>query len=97
MTGFTFRGRFTDSLQAAGVSFEVTQKAHNALRWLISRQVHKIGDQVFVAWAISGVPFPPPPSEDSWTLMKDFSELVFTEDEEEKIQQSVIDHGRDLG
>lgn len=96
LTGFTFRGRFTDSLQAAGVSFEVTQKAHNALRWLISRQGHKIGDQVFVAWAISGKAIPPP-SEDSWTLMKDFSELVFTEDEEEKIQQSVIDHGRDLG
>ena len=33
-SGYTFRGRFTDKTgqQACGVSYEVTQKAHNALR-----------------------------------------------------------------
>jgi len=94
--GFTFRGRFTDSLQAVGVSFEVSQKAHNALRWLISRQGQKNGDQVFVAWAVSGKPIPSP-LEDSWTLMKDFSEPLLIADDEEEIQQPMIDHGRDLG
>ena len=72
LSGFTFRGRFTDNLQAAGVGFEVTQKAHNALRWLISRQGHKNGDQVFIAWAVSGVTIPPP-LEDSWSLLKNIS------------------------
>lgn len=60
-SGFTFLGRFTDAEQAAGVSFEVTQKAHNALRWLIGRkQAFKNGDQVFVSWAIGGQPIPDP-------------------------------------
>ena len=60
--GYTFRGRFTDKegQQACGVGYEVTQKAHNALRWLISRQAYKSGDQVIVAWAVAGKPIPDP-------------------------------------
>ena len=33
-SNFTFRGRFTDDSQAATVSYEASQKAHNALQWL---------------------------------------------------------------
>ncbi len=57
-SGFTFRGRFTDKKQACGVSFDVTQKAHNALRWLIARQGKRHGDQAIVAWAASGQKIP---------------------------------------
>lgn len=57
-SGFTFRGRFTDpeGTQTCGVSFDVTQKAHNALRWLIARQ----GDSRLgiVAWAVTGQEIP---------------------------------------
>jgi CRISPR-associated protein Csd1 len=57
--GFTFLGRFANANQAASVSFEVTQKAHNALRWLIGRrQASRNGDQVFVSWAIGGQTIP---------------------------------------
>lgn len=42
------------------VGFEVTQKAHNALRWLISRQGHRHGDQVIVSWSIGGEQIPDP-------------------------------------
>lgn len=65
-SGFTFRGRFTDDTgqQACGISYEVTQKAHNALRWLIQRQGHRYGDpkqpQVVVSWAVGGAPIPDP-------------------------------------
>ncbi len=60
-SGFTFLGRFTNAAQAAGVSFEVTQKAHSALRWLIGRkQAARSGDQVFVAWAVNGQSIPDP-------------------------------------
>ena len=62
--GFTFRGRFLTAEQACGVSFAVTQKAHNALIWLISRQgkvffVKSVGGRkepglTVVAWATSG-------------------------------------------
>ena len=59
-SGFTFLGRFIDADQACGVGFDVTQKAHNALRWLIGRQACRDGDQVVVAWAVSGEPIPDP-------------------------------------
>jgi len=61
-SGFTFRGRFTDpsGLEAASVSFEVTQKAHNALRWLISKQGTRLGEQAIVAWSINNQEIPNP-------------------------------------
>ncbi|MCR3922810.1 MAG: type I-C CRISPR-associated protein Cas8c/Csd1, partial [Firmicutes bacterium] len=49
--GFTYRGRFQDGPQAAGVSFEVTQKAHNALRWLIQKQGFQSSGLVILTWA----------------------------------------------
>lgn len=58
--GYTFRGRFLNSDEAVSVGFEVTQKAHNALRWLISRQGSRNGDQVIVSWAVTGQPVPDP-------------------------------------
>jgi CRISPR-associated protein Csd1 len=69
-SGFVFRGRFTDDtgLQACGVGYEVTQKAHNALRWLIQRQAYRNEDQVIVSWAVGGTPIPDPLG-DSYTLM----------------------------
>jgi CRISPR-associated protein Csd1 len=57
-SGFTFRGRFTAVDQACGVGFEVTQKAHNALRWLLNRQGYKRGDQAIVAWSTCGKEVP---------------------------------------
>ena len=56
--GYTFRGRFTDSLQAVVVGSIISQKAHNALRWLINRQGYRNDDQVVVAWAVSGKSIP---------------------------------------
>ncbi|MDK9702044.1 MAG: type I-C CRISPR-associated protein Cas8c/Csd1 [Sulfuritalea sp.] len=60
--GYTFRGRFTDKdgQQACGVGYAITQKAHSALRWLISRQAYRSGDQVIVSWAVAGKPIPDP-------------------------------------
>jgi len=61
--GYTFRGKFTDGKndygrQAYTIGFDATQKAHNALRWLISRQGYKNGSQAVVSWAISGASLP---------------------------------------
>ena len=58
--GFTYRGRFPSGDHVADISSEVSQKVHNALRWLISRQGERSGDQVVVAWAISGKDIPKP-------------------------------------
>jgi CRISPR-associated protein Csd1 len=59
-SGFTFRGRFSLASQAAGVSYEVTQKAHSALRWLLSRQGYREGEQAVVAWSPLGRRIPDP-------------------------------------
>lgn len=75
-TGFTFLGRFSDAKQACGVSFEVTQKAHNALRWLIGKQgkvflegKRKEPGLTIVAWATSGKEIPDPLA-DSFSILK---------------------------
>lgn len=60
---YTFRGRFLDrnGIQACSVSDEVSQKAHNALRWLIGRkQSFRNGEQVVVTWALPGLEVPSP-------------------------------------
>ena len=49
-TGFTFRGRFINDTEAMQVGYEVSQKAHNVLKWLIQNQGTFIGDKVFVCW-----------------------------------------------
>lgn len=61
-SGFTFRGRFLEAGQAASVGFEVTQKAHNALRWLIDRHGSRRGDLVIISWAQHAILVPNPDS-----------------------------------
>lgn len=49
-SGFTFRGRFNKSNEAVNISYDVSQKAHNALKWLIHRQGKMIDNRVFLVW-----------------------------------------------
>ncbi|MBS4052119.1 MAG: type I-C CRISPR-associated protein Cas8c/Csd1 [Methylomonas sp.] len=74
--GYTYRGKFLDETQACGIGFEVSQKAHNALRWLVDpkrQQAFRNGDQVYVSWAVSGAPVPQPLHDSVWD--DDFSDL----------------------
>jgi CRISPR-associated protein Csd1 len=58
-SGYTFLGRFIDAEQAVGVSSEITQKAHSALRWLIGRkQAYRNDTQAFVSWETAGNDIP---------------------------------------
>ncbi len=75
--GFTFRGKFVDTkksakengLQGLGVGFDTTQKAHNALKWLLTRQGKENGKQAIIAWAVSGKLIPSPIEElNNWNL-----------------------------
>ena len=94
--GFTYRGRFTDWSQAAGISFDVTQKAHNALRWLISRQGYRNGDQVYVSWAVSGKEIPET-LQDSYSLSENpsFEKEEESEEKQQKVQE--FDHSVGMG
>lgn len=49
-SGFTFRGRFTDASEVMSISYEASQKAHNALKFLIDRQGFTIDSRVFLLW-----------------------------------------------
>ncbi len=60
-SGYTFRGRFHSADEALSVGFEVTQKAHNALRWLIDRPgAYRHAEQVVVSWSVGGEEIPDP-------------------------------------
>jgi CRISPR-associated protein Csd1 len=59
-SGFTFRGRFNKSNEVASISYEVSQKAHNALKWLINRQGKIIDQRVFLVWGNDDLNIPDP-------------------------------------
>lgn len=97
----TYQGKFTNDSQPVGISFEVSQKSHNALRWLIKRgQGKTIGESknknrpaVVVSWAVSGADIPQPIA-DTWDLLGEELQEITTPlvSEENK-----IDHAIDLG
>ncbi|SDY78571.1 type I-C CRISPR-associated protein Cas8c/Csd1 [Lachnobacterium bovis] len=53
-TNFTFKGRFLEQEQAIGISYTASQKAHNALKWLITNQGVIIGGRCFLGWSPEG-------------------------------------------
>lgn len=98
--GYTYRGKFLDNSEACSIGFDVSQKAHNALRWLISRQGFKSGDkepQVFVSWAVSGHKIPEP-MRDTWALFdSDEFDLDEIDENSESEKDAGPDHSRDTG
>ena len=89
-SGFTFRGKFDDSTEVCGVSREVSQKAHSALRWLISNQGWRDDSQAIVAWS-SGSLFMPNPLTDTREMMD-----IDPDEEPETIQYTAEEVGRKL-
>ena len=107
--GYTFRGRFTDTknsidangLQAASIGSITSQKAHNALRWLIQRQPRNArngpnSEQVTVVWAVSNEAIPHPYDD----VIPDFDEPDFEDiATDEAVEEFILtpDHTADLG
>lgn len=56
--GFTFRGRFKEVKEVSVISYEVSQKAHNALKWLINRQGKIVDGKVFLIWGWKNINIP---------------------------------------
>lgn len=50
--GFTYRGRFERPNQAVQIGYDVSQKAHNALRWLIQKQGFRVDTRNFVTFGV---------------------------------------------
>jgi CRISPR-associated protein Csd1 len=89
----TFKGRFTNADQPCALSFEVSQKAHNVLRWLIDRQEYHNNEQVFVTWAASGKSVPDPLG-DIWSVLGE--DINISAEAEEK-GGAEVDHTIDIG
>ena len=52
-SGFTYRGRFVNDKQAFSISYEASQKAHNALKWLIANQGVIRGERAYFKKALT--------------------------------------------
>lgn len=51
---FTYRGRFTDDAEALTMGFISSQKAHNALKWIVSNDGFSFGSRLIVCWNPKG-------------------------------------------
>lgn len=51
-SGFTYRGRFETKGEAVAIGYETSQKAHNALRWLLRRQGNVEDGRGVVIWKL---------------------------------------------
>lgn len=84
---FTFRGRFVKPSEAVTVSYEASQKAHQTLRWLLSkRSSYHCGSQAIIAWAIDHNPDVPSFYDDSYGVynnirQSDEEKLVFADNQ----------------
>lgn len=96
-SGYTYRGRFLDDGQASAIGFDVSQKAHNALRWLISRQGFRNGDQAYVSWAVSGNSIPEPLTDAYSLLETDDFDLVIVEESDTLTPEAPLNQGVNLG
>lgn len=52
-SGFTYLGRFASKGQAVSVGYDISQKAHNALRWLIQKQGYTRDESAIVTWIVN--------------------------------------------
>lgn len=57
--GFTYRGRFSGKEEALSVSYDFSQKFHNALKWLIQKQGIQFDTLTLIVWASALQEIPP--------------------------------------
>lgn len=76
-SGFTYRGRFTSKEQAVMVGYDTSQKAHNALRWLIQKQGYTRDESAIVCWMVNRDMQLPDLMKDSMNACNDIDDFDF--------------------
>lgn len=71
---YTYRGRFSEKSEVAEVGYEVSQKAHNALKWLIDKQGIVRDGRVYLVWG-NELPENLNPLSGSYDLFDDEDEI----------------------
>ena len=56
--GFCYHGRFAEARQAYSVSYDSSQKAHNALRWVVANYGVYAGGRTFICWNVGNKSVP---------------------------------------
>lgn len=51
-SGYTYRGRFEKPTEAVQIGYDVSQKTHHALRWLLQRQGTYVDSRYFVSFGV---------------------------------------------
>lgn len=74
-SGFTYRGRFTSKEQAVTVGYDTSQKAHNALRWLIQKQGYTRDESAIVCWMVNRDMQVPDLMKDSVNAYRDIADF----------------------
>ena len=78
-SGFTYRGRFASKNQAVSVGYVVSQKAHNALKWLIQKQGYTRDGSAVVCWMTNRDMSVPDMMKDSIHAYEDLDGFDFDE------------------
>ena len=84
-SNFTFRGRFYTANEACTISYDATQKAHNALTWLVAKQGVTVGNKdkrTYICWNPNGKKIPG--IEDPFALEEEEEAVSYTEEEYKK-------------
>ena len=76
-SGFTYRGRFISKEQAVAVGYDTSQKAHNALRWLIQKQGYTRDGSAIVCWMVNRDMRLPDMTKDSLNAYGDIDDFDF--------------------
>ena len=96
--GFTYRGRLAKKNQIMSIGYETSQKAHNALRWLIDKQGYKNGEQVIIAWGTENQHIPAPLQDTQENFFgKEEVQAVSTENEfSQRLNTAIAGYACDL-
>lgn len=93
---YTYRGRFSIPEQAFSVGYEVSQKAHNALKYLIEKQGLRVGDKVFLLWGTNEEPVPNPLFS-TFQLAQSGEDTVNTSEEiAKKMNQAILGYRKGI-
>lgn len=100
-SGFTYRGRFQTKEQAVSVGYEVSQKTHNALRWLIEKQGYVSDESAIVCWMTNQEKSVPDLMKDSVNAYQgieeiDFEALLSQDDEKDRVFDSGMRFAREF-
>lgn len=94
-SGFTYRGRFVSKEQAVSIGYDTSQKAHNALRWLIQKQGYTKDESAIVCWMINRDMQIPDMFKDSINAYKDIDDFDFEDVDDETWKKNKPNTGKD--